>query len=32
MSIPVIRTASVASRNEENLAVAVTTRWMTEEL
>jgi hypothetical protein len=32
MSIPAIRTAQVASRNEENRAVAVTTRSMTEEL
>ncbi len=32
MSIPAIRTAEVASRNEENLAVALTTCSMTEEL
>jgi len=30
--MPVIRMASVASRNEENRAVAVTMRSMTEEL
>jgi hypothetical protein len=32
MSIPAIRIASVASRNEEKRAVAVTIRSMTEEL